>query len=342
MSEMLEPLPEEQKNLAPEASATAPPSGGVGPQSLEPAGFNQHMDRSWREDAPPELSEDSSQLFQRYQLPPPILQERIPHLGHVVILTLLALVALFCASLFARVGIYFHLFGATTLGQAANEIHYTLGTEGIFYILTYVGCLLLFPLLWRRGFMDGLQWEGATAWRRRAHLFSAAGACFALAIVNGLLLPGPADAPIDKMFRLPGAAWMLFIFGVTLAPFFEELAFRGFLLPALCTAFDWMAEKVGGEPPHSLSEDGHPRWSIPAMIAAATITSIFFAFMHADQTGYAVGPFLLLVCVSIVLCSVRLGMRSLAASVLVHAAYNFMLFSLMFLGTSGFRHLDKM
>ena len=34
--------------------------------------------------------------------------------------------------------------------------------------------------------------------------------------------------------------------------------------------------------------------------------------------------------------------RSLAASVLVHASYNFLLFSLMLLGTSGFRHLDKM
>jgi hypothetical protein len=35
-------------------------------------------------------------------------------------------------------------------------------------------------------------------------------------------------------------------------------------------------------------------------------------------------------------------MRSLAASVLVHASYNFLLFSLMLLGTSGFQHLDKM
>jgi hypothetical protein len=28
--------------------------------------------------------------------------------------------------------------------------------------------------------------------------------------------------------------------------------------------------------------------------------------------------------------------------VLVHACYNFFLFSLMFLGTGGFKHLDKM
>ena len=65
-----------------------------------------------------------------------------------------------------------------------------------------------------------------------------------LALVNGFLLPGPKDAPIDKIFRTPGAAWLLFAFGVTFAPFFEEMVFRGFLLPALCTACDWIDEKI--------------------------------------------------------------------------------------------------
>jgi hypothetical protein len=50
----------------------------------------------------------------------------------------------------------------------------------------------------------------------------------------------------------------------------------------------------------------------------------------------------LLVAVSLVLCWARLAARSLAASVLVHACYNLLLFSLMLLGTGGFRHLDKM
>jgi len=34
--------------------------------------------------------------------------------------------------------------------------------------------------------------------------------------------------------------------------------------------------------------------------------------------------------------------KSLAASTLVHSAYNFMLFSVMLLETGGFKHLDKM
>ena len=78
------------------------------------------------------------------------------------------------------------------------------------------------------------------------------------------------------------------------------------------------------------------------MIIASIITSIPFACMHAAQTGYSLGPFVLLVAVSLVLCWARLATKSLAASVLVHASYNFLLFFLMLIGTGGFRHLDKM
>jgi membrane protease YdiL (CAAX protease family) len=135
---------------------------------------------------------------------------------------------------------------------------------------------------------------------------------------------------------------MMFAFGVTFAPFFEEIVFRGFLLPALCTSFDWIAEKAHGVPPLPLDTNGHPQWSLVSMALASIATSLPFAWMHAEQTSYALGPLILLVCVSMVLCWTRLTTRSLAASVMVHSSYNFLLFAFMLLGTSGFRHLDKM
>ncbi len=160
---------------------------------------------------------------------------------------------------------------------------------------------------------------------------------------NGLLLPGPADAPIDKLFRMPGAAWMLFAFGVTFAPFFEELVFRGFLLPALCTAYDWAAENTTAQraaPARRATAIRSGR--CPPCSSLRSSPAFSSRCMHAEQTGYSLGPFLLLICVSLVLCGIASAPRSLAASVLVHASYNFLLFSFMLLGTSGFRHLEKM
>jgi hypothetical protein len=200
----------------------------------------------------------------------------------------------------------------------------------------------VFPLVWHKRLFEGLHWNAAAAARHLKALLGAACICFVLAMIDEVVLPGPTNAPIDKLFESRAAAWLLFGFGVTFAPFFEETVFRGFLLPALCTAFDWSVEQATHRQAPPLEADGHPRWSVGAMVFASIASSVPFALMHAEQTAWSVGPFLLLVCVSLILCWARLATRSLAASVLVHASYNFLLFSLMVLGTQGFKHLDKM
>ncbi len=281
-------------------------------------------------------------MFQSWSQPDFHRPVRIPHMGHVAILGVFAFFGLMGATLGIRWGLKVHLYGVTSMQQAIADIHFTLGSEAILYLLTFAACLIFFPMIWQRSFFAGIQWNGATALHLRQRLFITAAVCFALALINGLLLPGPSDAPIDKIFRAPGAAWLLFAFGVTFAPFFEEMVFRGFLLPALCTACDWIHEKTSGVPVRPLDETDQPRWSIPAMVIASILTSLPFAGMHAAQTGYSLGPFILLVGVSLALCWARLSTRSLAASVMVHASYNFLLFFLMMIGTSGFKHLDKM
>jgi len=267
---------------------------------------------------------------------------RIPHFGHLLLLIPLIGISFIIAIIILLAGVHFHLFGVSSVQQSATDIHYLLGSEAILYIVTFACCLLIFPLFWHKSLLAGLQWNGATALRLRWRLVSAAAVCLLLALVNGEFMPGPTNAPIEKILQVPGAAWILFGFGITFAPFFEETFFRGFLLPALATAYDWFAEATSGEPRRPLGENGHPQWSLSAMVVASIVTSIPFAALHAQQTGYSIGPFLLLICVSLVLCAVRLSTRSLAASVTVHACYNFLLFSLMLIGTAGFRHLDKM
>jgi len=279
------------------------------------------------------------QSFSEPEIPPPT---RIPNFGHLAILGLLISLALVGTVLLTLSALHFHLFGVTTIQKANTDIHYTLGSMVALYLLAFLGCLIVFPLVWHKGLFAGLQWNASTALRLRWWLFSAAGVCFGLAMIDEVLIPGPPNAPIDKLFQSRLAAWLLLVFGVTIAPFFEEMFFRGFLLPALCSAWDWTIEKSTGKPQLPLDAHGHPQWSLFAMVVASVLTSIPFALMHAEQIAHAFGPLVLLFCVSLILCAARLITRSLAASVLVHASYNLILFSLMLIGTSGFRHLDKL
>lgn len=282
-------------------------------------------------------------LFDGWSQPePPPAPTRRPNIGDLGILGALALLGGLAAGLLTRSALHFHLWGVTTVDKAMSDVHYTIGSMAVLYLVSFGAALLLFPLIWHEGLFAGLQWNAHAAIERFRVLFGAACICFLLAMVDEVLLPGPANAPIDKLFDTRSAAWLLFAFGVTFAPFFEETIFRGFLLPALCTAFDWSVEKAAGFKPAQLDLEGHPQWSPGAMIFSSIATSIPFALMHAEQTGHSVGPFVLLVAVSLVLCWARLTTRSLAASVVVHASYNGLLFTLMLIGTGGFRHLDKM
>ena len=327
-----EPREEEMKSSPLEAAENSELSRFVLPDAKQ----------IWSETAAGKQPGTDPPLFQSWYRPEIVPVARIPHLGHLSLVGLLAFIALLAVSLLTRSALYFHVFGISSVKQATEDIRYTLVGQGLLYLFTLLGCLVLFPLIWQKGFFAGLQWNGSTAIRLRRRLLGAAFLCFVLALVNGAIFPGPTDTPIDKIFRTPGAAWLLFGFGVTFAPFFEEILFRGFLLPALCTATDWIIENTTGRISDELDENGSPRWSITAMAVGSVLTSIPFALMHAEQTGYALGPFLLLISVSLVLCGTRLLTRSLAASVVVHATYNLMLFSIMMLGTGGFQHLDKM
>ncbi len=344
----------DNKTFEPEDSADDPhPDSSVGdleetwtpdPSSLLAplAVFDSPFPAAEDAQSPDEQPGAGPPLFQSWSLPEALPQPRIPHLGHLLLLTLLALIGLLGTSLLTRSALHLHLFGISTVQQALTDIHYTLGSMAALYLLTLAASALVFPFLWHKSLFAGLQWRGATALKMGRRLFFAAFLCFLLALINGWLLPGPSDTPIDKLFRTPAAAWLMFAFGITFAPFFEEIAFRGFLLPTLCTALDWIGEKAQGKPAPPLDANGHPQWSFLAMAVASILTSLPFALMHAEQTGYSLGPFLLLVSVSLVLCWTRLATRSLAASVVVHACYNFMLFSLMLIGTGFFRHMDKM
>ena len=267
---------------------------------------------------------------------------RFPNFADVGLAVVVLLFAWIGAAALTQAALHLHLFGIATEKQAAADIHYTLGGQAAWYFLSLAGFLALFPNFWHTSFFSGVQWRASAAIHMRGRLIRAAFFCVILAIVDSIAMPGPKSAPIDDVFQRQGAAWLMAIFGTTLAPFMEELIFRGFLLPAFCTACDWATERIQHRPAPWPDSAGNTAWTLPAMAVGSVLTSIPFSLMHSWQNGGTIGPFLLLFGVSLVLCWVRLTMRSLAASTLVHASYNLLLFVMMYIGTDGFRHMNKM
>lgn len=257
-----------------------------------------------------------------------------------------------------------------------------------------------------------------------------------LAVGLGLLsrlLPIPKSLPMDRFFQDRQGAFLMMIFGVAVAPFAEEMLFRGFLYPVLdrwlqtlfmtppqirrgcvwilimagwgiiehrlplpesvllavlvflatAALFLVRSMKPGGKPQvvllpgaalvawglasRSLS---HPPFEgvtialvvlasllglismAPPVAASAAgrwgrflavlITSGGFAMVHSEQLGQAWGPLLVLFMVGLVLTLTRVVTRSITPGLLVHVGYNLTLFTLLYLGTDHFRHLERM
>jgi uncharacterized protein len=264
---------------------------------------------------------------------------RIPHFGHVALLGALLAGGLLCTIFVVLGAVLLHLFGVAKIQDAQHSMTYAIGTMVVWYGIAFAPSAPIFSSLWRRKFSAGIQWNAAFV-RRRWYVLMAIGfACFLLAVSAKSILHLPEKSPIAGLLNSPTAVWIMFAFAVSAAPLCEELIFRGFLLPAFATTWDWAAEKFTSRARLPLAENGHPRWSMPAMIAGSILASAIFALFHAGQIGGAIGPILLIFGISLVLCTVRLLTRSLAASVLTHATYNFSLFASMAIATHGFQHL---
>lgn len=259
---------------------------------------------------------------------------RIPHIGHAILFFSLA----FLFILLSQLAVF--TLAHIRLEATAQHPGLALASQALAYILTLATSAWLFPYLWERSFLQGIHWNFLPA-RRYWYWIVAGGIVLSAAAQASLqILPAPKTDPFDSLLTTPHAAWLLMAFAVLLAPLTEELAFRGFLLPALATAYDWLALER--------SPAGLDRWqrsslhSASALAFSAIFSSVPFALLHADQLSHAWGALGVLYAVSLVLSFVRIRTHSLACSALMHATYNFSIFAIILVTTGGFRHLDKL
>ena len=270
-----------------------------------------------------------------YAEAPPPSPKYIPHIGHTLIFFALALsVLLVGGSLTVGLGRMIPVFRHESLSVLASDARLTIPAQALQYALLLGIATVLFSVLWRQPFWRGVHWNGHAAGKRWMWLvFLGLGLGLSTSLI-GNYLPMPKEAPIlsDMKYTTAGA-WLMFLFGTTAAPLVEELAFRGFLLPSLINVFRWLDRRK------SLAHETAILLGVPISIL---LTTLPFAMLHSLQVSHAWAPLLLIGLVSVVLCAVRLQMDSLAASTLVHAAYNFTLFVGLLVASGGFRHLDKL
>ncbi len=184
------------------------------------------------------------------------------------------------------------------------------------YILTVGFMVFLVWVKYRAKFLEAIRWNMPEARHALWAVGGGAGLALTSQIASGLLERWiPKSLPIDQYLRTPSSAYALAAFGILVAPLVEELFFRGFLYPAL-------ARPLGAAP-------------------AIALTAAGFAMLHAEQLAHAWVPLLLLFVVGTILTVVRAKTKSVATTVLIHMAYNFTLFSLLFYATGGFRHMER-
>jgi CAAX protease family protein len=246
--------------------------------------------------------------------PPAILSEDPPwsewEVLQIAMLTVASIVSLLFLITFAAQRLF---YPNSTITEVASYPWVTVLAQ----LLAYVVVLLFMWSVGRRpperSFGQAIRWNWPQSWS--AYLFG--GVVLALAL-QGLahFLPMPKELPIDRFFRTPREAWALSLFGVSLAPLMEEFFFRGFLYPVL-------ARRLG-------------------VVLAIVLTSTGFGLIHAPQLGKAWAPVLVVFLVGLALTITRAITKSVAASLLMHIAYNGTISTLIFAVSDGFRHLDKL
>src|SRR5579872_2722046 len=173
----------------------------------------------------------------------------------------------------------------------------TLVFQSFMYVFL-VGALYL-VIAWRYGepFLPSLGWNFPIP---KAFLVLAAGPALAIALsALGVFLRAPQDSSqIEVLIKSRASLAAIILFGVVLAPIFEEMLFRGFLLPLLVRSVGpWLG---------------------------IVLTAVPFALLHGTQNQWAWQPVVLIGIAGIAFGYVRYKTGSTTAAFLMHSAYNAM------------------
>lgn len=220
--------------------------------------------------------------------PPP---ERYPFWGYRDVLTLTGIAFL----LLMFVGMTTQLVYRSPQVNAVEAILGTFVFEGLWFAALYV----VIRLSYGRPFWRSVGWV-----RGQRGFWNCAGWGVLVAVVTislGSLLPHPPVRTImEDLLRDRGSILLVGFFAITLGPLFEELAFRGFLMPLLVRTF--------------------------GAVAGVALQAIPFALLHGKEYAWAWQQIALLFLAGTAFGWMRYKTGSTAASTYMHAGYNLVSF----------------
>jgi len=173
----------------------------------------------------------------------------------------------------------------------------TLVFQSFMYVFLVGALYLVIVLRYHEPFLAAL---GVTFPIPRALLLLTVGPVLAVALsALGVLLRAPIDgSQIEILIKSRASLAAIILFGVVLAPIFEEMLFRGFLLPLLVRSMGpWLG---------------------------IFLTAVPFALLHGAQNRWAWQPILLIGIAGVAFGYVRYKTKSTTAAFLMHSAYNAM------------------
>ena len=178
--------------------------------------------------------------------------------------------------------------------------------QGIMNLALVAFIAFMVKVIHRRSFGETIHWY--RNYDFTTGFLAGLGAMLAVTVlIVSSFLPPENPPPIEKLLSSSSAMWIFAIFGVGVAPLFEEIIFRGFLFKVL--------------------------WEMRGAKVAVPVTAFLFALLHVPQLWGSWAGVALIFVVGYILSLIRDRSNSLIPSLIMHTAYNAMLFGVFIIST---------
>jgi membrane protease YdiL (CAAX protease family) len=206
-------------------------------------------------------------------------------------------------------------------GEGVSLLLFQVLLDGV--ILSYI--LLTIVLKYNAPFFPSIRWKEGPCKRWRNFLALGMGMAIVVLIVSSLYPPAEPP-PVERLLQHPITITLYATLGVLVAPFVEEILFRGFIYPVLERRFTQWWGLTGGIESSFFAKIS---WG---KTGAIVLTGLLFALLHVSQLWGSWAGTLLIFGVGLTLSAVRAFSGSVLPCFIIHLSYNSTICLLFFAG----------